>query len=72
MDLGPCQEQNREVETLRGAKADNILQRVLGALQMVSEPNLDRCVSEDAELSWGGGVDCEISHRLVRRTKHSL
>ena len=39
-------------------------------LQMVSEPDNGRCVSEDAGSS--RGVDCEISHCLERGTKHSL
>ena len=42
----------------------------LGLLQMVSEPNIGRCASEDARSS--RGVDCEIPHRLEKRTKHSL
>ena len=65
----PLPGQEKTVQGMRSqnrmrAKADNIMQRVLGALQMVSEPDPDRCVSEDAELPWG--VDCEIPHRLVR------
>ena len=51
------------------AKADNIVERVLGALQMVSEPDPDRCVSEDAELSKGEWVSRSsslIPHRLGR------
>ena len=39
-------------------------------LQMVLEPDTERCDSEDVELS--RGVDCEILHRLERRTKHSI
>ena len=42
----------------------------LGLLQMVSEPDIERCVSEEVGLS--RAVDCEIPHRLERRTKHSL
>ena len=42
----------------------------LGLLQMVSEPDIGQCASEDAEPR--RGVDCEIPHRLERRTKHSL
>ena len=30
------------------------MQRVLGALQMVSEPDPDRCVNENAKLPKGG------------------
>ena len=42
----------------------------LGLLQMVSELDTERCVSKDARPP--RGVDCEISHRLETRTKHSL
>ena len=52
------------------AKADNIVERVLGALQMVSEPDPDRCVSEDAELSKGGWMLRPTS--VVKGTKSSL
>ena len=41
----------------------------LGLLQMVYEPDTGRCANEDANPK---GVDCEISHRLERGTKHSL
>ena len=42
----------------------------LGLLQMVPELDTKQCVSED---TWASkGVDCEISHRLKRRTKHFL
>ena len=40
----------------------------LGLLQMVSEPNTERCVSED--VGSRRGVDFKIPHRLERRTKH--
>ena len=42
----------------------------LGLLQMVSEPNTRRCASENAGPP--RGVNCEVSHRLKRGTKHSL
>ena len=42
----------------------------LGLLQIVSELDIGRYASEDAGLR--RGVDCEISHRLERGTKHSL
>ena len=42
----------------------------LGLLQMVSEPDIWQCASEEARPR--RGVDCEIPHRLGRRTKHSL
>ena len=42
----------------------------LRLLQMVLEPNTKRCASKDAGSPWG--MDYEISHRLKRRTKHSL
>ena len=42
----------------------------LRLLQMVSEPGTEQCASEDAGPL--KGVDCEITHRLERRTKHSL
>ena len=41
-----------------------------GLLQMVSEPDIGQCDSEDAKLP--KGVDCEIPHRLERGTKHSV
>ena len=41
----------------------------LGMFQMVSELDIERCASEDAGPL---GVDCEISYRLERGTKHSL
>ena len=37
---------------------------------MVSKLDTGRCVSGDAGLP--SGVDCEIPHRLERRTKHFL
>ena len=39
-------------------------------LQMVSEPDIGQCVSEDAGPP--RRVDCEIPHWLERGTKHSL
>ena len=42
----------------------------LGLLQMVSEPDTERCDSEDTGPL--RGVDCEISHRLESGMKHSL
>ena len=36
----------------------------LGPLQMVSEPSIGRCTSDDAGLP--RGVKCEIPHRLER------
>ena len=42
----------------------------LELLQMVSEPDIGQCVSEDGGLP--RGVDCEIPHRLERGTKHSI
>ena len=59
------------METLQG-QSGQYLATGYGVLQVVLEPNPDRCVNEDVELPWGVGVDCEIPHRLVRRTKHSL
>ena len=41
-----------------------------GQLQMVSEPDIRRCASEDVGST--REVDCEILHRLERETKHSL
>ena len=60
--------------------------RGLGLLQMTSEPDTGRSVSEEAGTSIGEGketstskdirprrgMDCEIPHRLGRRTKHFL
>ena len=40
----------------------------LGLLQMVSEPDIGRCASEDAGPP--KKVDYEIPHRLERGTKH--
>ena len=42
----------------------------IGLLQIVSELDTRRCVSEDAGSP--RGVDCEISHRLKGGTKCSL
>ena len=42
----------------------------VGLLQMVLELDTRRCASEDAGPP--REVGCEISHRLGRRTKHSL
>ena len=42
----------------------------LELLQMVSGPNTGQCASKDAGPP--KEVDCEIPHRLERRTKHSL
>ena len=42
----------------------------LEILQMVSEPDTERCASEDAGPP--KGVDCEIPNRLKRGTKHCL
>ena len=42
----------------------------LGLLQMVLEPDTGWCAIENARPPMG--VDCEISHRLERRTKHCL
>ena len=42
----------------------------LELLQMVLEPDTGWCGSEDVGPL--KGVDCEISHRLERGTKHSL
>ena len=39
-------------------------------LQMVSESDTEQRASEDAEPP--RGVDCEISRRLERGTKHSI
>ena len=41
----------------------------LKLLHMVSELVTGRCASEDAGPK---GVDCEISHRLEKETKHFL
>ena len=41
-----------------------------GLLQMVSELDIERRVSEDIELP--REVDCEIPHGLERGTKHFL
>ena len=40
----------------------------LELLQMILESDTERCVNEDAGTL--RGVDCEIPHRLERRTKH--
>ena len=42
----------------------------LELLQMVSEPDTERCANEDAGPR--RGVDFEIPHQLERGTKHSL
>ena len=42
----------------------------IGLLQMVSESNTEWCSSEDVGPQ--RGMDCEIPHRVERRTKHSL
>ena len=42
----------------------------LGLLQMVSEPDTERCASKD--IGPPRGVDCEIPHWLERGMKHSL
>ena len=42
----------------------------VGLLQMVSELDTGRCASKDAGPQ--REVDCEIPHRLERRTEHSL
>ena len=42
----------------------------LGQLQMASEPGFRQCANEDIGLS--RRVDCEITHRLERGTKHFL
>ena len=39
-------------------------------LQMVLEPGIKQCASEDAGPP--RGVDCEISHQLEKGTEHSL
>ena len=39
-------------------------------LQMILESDTGRCASENAGPP--RGVDCEISHRLERETKHSF
>ena len=46
----------------------------LELLQMVSEQDTGWCANKDAGSSrgGGGGVDCEIPHRLERGAKHSL
>ena len=41
-----------------------------GRLQMVLEPDTERCANKD--LGPPRGVDCEIPHRLERGMKHSL
>ena len=56
----------------------------LEPLQMVSKPDTRQCASEETKPRKGWtrgsvparrpqrGVDCEIPHRLERRTKHPL
>ena len=41
-----------------------------GLLQLVSKLDTERCANEDTRLP--RGVDCEISHRLEKGTKHFL
>ena len=53
-----------------GSKRTIFASSRLELLQMVSEPGIRRCASEDTGPL--RGVNCEIPHRLERGTKHSL
>ena len=53
-----------------GSKRTMFVSSGLGLLQMVSEPDTGRCVSEDADPP--RGVNCEIPHRSERETNHFL
>ena len=63
---------SRRVLKLRGKSLKRTISASggLGLLQMVLEPDTGWCTNDG--VGPPKGVDCEIPHRLERRTKHSL
>ena len=60
----------RLIAIRKGSKQTIFTNGDLELLQMASEPDTRRCVSED--IGPPRGIVCEISHRLERGTKHFL